>query len=61
MQMPLLITTRDACAMLGIKNTTLYQLIKEGRLDTIKLGRKRLVKVASAHRLIDELTTVGRS
>ena len=29
--------------------------------DTIKLGRKRLVKVASAYRLIDELSTAGRS
>lgn len=57
---PLLVSTRDACSLLGIKNTKLFQLIAEGRLDTVKLGRKRLVKVASAHRLVDELSAEGR-
>lgn len=57
---PLLLSTRDARSLLGIGHTKLYQLINNGRLETIKIGRKRLITVSSANRLIDELTTVGR-
>lgn len=57
---PLLVNTRDARFMLGIGNTKLYQLINEGHLETVKLGRKRLITVNSANRLIEKLSTAGR-
>jgi excisionase family DNA binding protein len=50
---PLTLTIADARRALGIGNTKLYQLIKTGQLDTIRLGRRRLVRTASLHRLID--------
>lgn len=33
----------DSCNMLGIGRTKLYALINEGRLSTIRVGRRRLV------------------
>lgn len=38
---------------LGLARTTIYALIGEGRLETVKLGRRHLIKTASIRRLID--------
>jgi excisionase family DNA binding protein len=43
----LLVSVEEAMAALGIGRTTLHHLISEGRLDTVKIGRRRLVKVSS--------------
>ncbi|RYG99882.1 MAG: helix-turn-helix domain-containing protein [Alphaproteobacteria bacterium] len=48
-----LISVTEASKALSLGRTTIYELINDGRLETIKLGRRRLVKVASVHRLID--------
>lgn len=47
----LTISVADARDALGLGTTKLYQLINEGQLDTVKIGRRRLVKVASLRRL----------
>jgi|APMI01.1.fsa_nt_gi excisionase family DNA binding protein len=45
----------DALAMLGIRSrVTLYKMMKEGRLRTLKVGRRRLVTVESIRALISE-------
>lgn len=44
----------DAAHALGVGRTHLYRLINEGQIDTIQLGRRRLVKVASLRKLIEE-------
>ena len=43
----------DAAKALGIGRTSIYQLIRDGRLDAVKLGRRTLVKTESIRRLID--------
>jgi excisionase family DNA binding protein len=39
---------------LGLGRTTVNAMISDGRLESVKLGGRRLVKVASIRRLIDE-------
>jgi excisionase family DNA binding protein len=47
-------SVNGAAKALGIGRTTVYALIKEGRLEAIKLGRRTLIKTASIKRLIGE-------
>jgi excisionase family DNA binding protein len=42
---PLLISVREAAARLGIGRDTCYALVAEGRLRSLRLGRRRLVPV----------------
>ncbi len=51
---PLTISVNDALAMLGIGRTRFYELVAAGEITTIKLGRRRLVQVASLQRLASE-------
>jgi len=37
----------------GLGRTTMYALITDGRLETVKLGRRHLIKTASIRRLIE--------
>lgn len=39
----------EAAAALGIGRTYVFQLIKEGALDSLKVGRRRLVPVTEVH------------
>ena len=39
--------------MLGLGRTTVYELIGRGELETIKVGRARLVLIRSLHRFIN--------
>jgi excisionase family DNA binding protein len=39
---------------LGLGRTTVNAMISDGRLESVKLGGRRLVKVASIRRLIGE-------
>lgn len=36
----------------GLGTTKIYELIGEGRLETVKIGRRTLVKVASIRALV---------
>jgi len=51
-----IITTsiKDAAKVLGLGRTSIYALINEGKLDTVKLGRRTLIKVASIRRLLGD-------
>jgi excisionase family DNA binding protein len=39
---------------LGLGRTTVNAMISDGRLESVKLGGRRLVKVASIRRLIED-------
>lgn len=39
----------------GLGTTKIYELIGSGQLETVKIGRRTLVKVASVRRLVGEL------
>lgn len=44
---PLTVTPKEAERLLGISHTTFYELIKAKRIDTFRVGGRRLVKFAS--------------
>ena len=48
---PVLCSIAEAAKALGISRVKSYQLIREGRLETVRIGRRRLVLVASIHAL----------
>jgi excisionase family DNA binding protein len=50
---PKLVSIDEAAAMLGIRRTAFYGLMNRGSVRTHKLGRRRLVSVASLHELAD--------
>lgn len=50
---PIATSINAAAKALSLGRTSIYQLIREGRLETIKLGRRTLVKVESIRRLIE--------
>jgi hypothetical protein len=51
---PALCSLKDACRFPSIGHTKLYELHKAGKVETIKIGRRRLVVVESMRRLIDK-------
>ena len=50
---PLATTVKDTAKALGLGKTSIYDLIRQGRLEKIKLGRRTLVTVASIRRLVE--------
>jgi excisionase family DNA binding protein len=45
-------TIAEACDAVGLGRTKLYELIGGGEVDTISIGRRRLVRVDSLLRLL---------
>ena len=50
---PIAASINDTAKALSLGRTSVYALIRDGRLETIKLGRRTLVKVESIRRLIE--------
>jgi excisionase family DNA binding protein len=50
---PLTVTVAGARSALGIGTTKIYQLIGEGRLRTVKIGRRTLIRTESIYALIE--------
>lgn len=55
---PLAVSVSGARQALSLGRTKLYELINDGSLDTLKVGRRTLVTVASMNRLV--LAEVGQ-
>lgn len=49
---PIATSVNDAAKALSLGRTSIYALIKEGKLETVKLGRRTLIKVESIRSLI---------
>ncbi|MGC8535820.1 MAG: helix-turn-helix domain-containing protein [Rhizomicrobium sp.] len=49
---PIALSINDTAKALSLGRTSIYALIREGRLETIKLGRRTLVKAESLRRLV---------
>ena len=47
----LLCSIPDAATALGLGRSKIYQLIGEGQLETVSIGRRRLVRVESVRTL----------
>ena len=48
---PVLCSIPDAAAALGLGRSKIYELIAEGKLATITIGRRRLVRLDSIRAL----------
>jgi excisionase family DNA binding protein len=51
-----LCSVRDTARALGIGRTKAYDLLKKGELDSVKIGKRRLVTVDSIKALIERAT-----
>lgn len=57
--MPKLIDISRAAKYVGLSRTRLYQEIASGRLQTVKVGGRRLVTVTALDQLIERITSNG--
>ncbi len=60
---PLLASITEACEILGISRDRIYGEIAQGRLLSVKIGRRRLIPVSSLEAFVDLLeveATLGR-
>jgi excisionase family DNA binding protein len=58
---PLAVSPRQACRLLGIGNTRLYQLIGKGELVAYREGRARRVTMASIRARVARLAGAGNA
>jgi excisionase family DNA binding protein len=49
---PVLHPIKNFCAAYGVGKTKTYELIASGHLESVKIGRKRLITDASARRAL---------
>jgi excisionase family DNA binding protein len=49
---PITVTVKTAREITGLGNTTIYDLIKQGKLETCKVGRRRLIVFKSLESLV---------
>jgi len=49
---PLAVPVKTACQLVGVGHTSMWALIKEGRVKTVSVGRRRLVIYASLEALL---------
>lgn len=49
---PLAYSVKDAVQVSSIGRTTLYSLISSGEIETVKIGKRRLVNAASLARFV---------
>jgi excisionase family DNA binding protein len=47
-------TVRTALETSGLGRTKLYELMDSGRLESIKIGKRRLIKIESLEKLLDD-------
>lgn len=50
---PLAISIQDSCRLTGLGRTTIYDLIRTGRLRSLTVGRRRLVLYESIIALLN--------
>jgi excisionase family DNA binding protein len=43
----------EACSAVGLSRAMIYQLIAGGAVESLTIGRRRLIKVPSLKRLVD--------
>ena len=51
---PVTTSVKDAARALSLGRTSVYALIKQGRLETVKLGRRTLIKIESIRNLVGD-------
>jgi excisionase family DNA binding protein len=54
----LTLTVEEAAARLGISRTLAYELVRQGKIPSLRLGRRRLVPVHALDLMLHEAVTV---
>jgi excisionase family DNA binding protein len=49
---PLAVSPRHAARYLGVGHDAIYQLLNQGRLRSVKLGRRRLIPMSELRRFL---------
>lgn len=49
---PIALSINDTAKALSLGRTSIYAMIADGRLETFRLGRRRLVRMESIKRLV---------
>jgi excisionase family DNA binding protein len=52
---PMLLTVEEAARLIRIGRTTTYELVMRGRIQSVKVGRRRLVVRQGLNRYVAEL------
>lgn len=52
---PLLYPLADCAAILGVRRSTIYQLIKQGEIRTVHIGSRHLATAESLEAYVDRL------
>jgi excisionase family DNA binding protein len=50
---PITCSVQDAARALSVSRATIYNWMRENRIETARVGGRRLVKIASVRRLIE--------
>jgi len=50
---PISVRVKQACEIIGIGRSKLYQLIASGEIETIKIGCATLIPISSLHQFIE--------
>ena len=53
----LLLKVEDAARLLGVGRTTFFELISQGRIQTVRVGRRRLVVRSGLERFVEEISS----
>ncbi len=53
------ISVGEAVHRFGIGRTKLYELIRDGEIEAVKLGRRTLIRAGSVRAFIDSLPRIG--
>lgn len=48
----MLVSINDAAKLLGLGRSTIYRLLREGKLEFLKIGRRTLIPAASLEQLV---------
>lgn len=57
---PVVVPPREACRMLSVGMTRLYELLHEGQFESFRYGRSRRITVSSIHAYVRrQLATTG--
>jgi excisionase family DNA binding protein len=58
--MKLLVDIEEAAEMVGVKRTTMYRLLADGAVESVKIGRSRRVPVEALKEYVARLRAEAR-
>ena len=50
---PITCSVNDAARAIGVSRATLYNYLSAGKVESVRIGGRRLVKIASVRKLVE--------